>query len=42
MTELADKPDWRTQGPRPMTEREIRDVVAWLATRREATPMANP
>jgi mono/diheme cytochrome c family protein len=32
-------PDWRRNVPgRPMTEREITDVVAWLATRRAQTP----
>jgi mono/diheme cytochrome c family protein len=32
-------PDWRGNVPgRPMTEQEITDVVAWLATRRAQTP----
>lgn len=31
-------PDWRSDGPRPLTEPEITDLVAWLAQHRTATP----
>jgi hypothetical protein len=32
-------PDWRGNIPgKPMTDREITDVVAWLASRRVQTP----
>lgn len=34
-------PDWRTDGTRPMTATEISDVVAWMASQRVPTPMAN-
>jgi cytochrome c oxidase cbb3-type subunit 3 len=34
-----DAPDWRGNVPgRPMTDQEIRDVVAWLASRRAQNP----
>jgi mono/diheme cytochrome c family protein len=31
-------PDWRTDAAVPMTDRQITDVVAWLATQRTADP----
>jgi mono/diheme cytochrome c family protein len=31
-------PDWRTDAAVPMTDRQITDVVAWLATKRTADP----
>jgi cytochrome c oxidase cbb3-type subunit 3 len=32
-------PDWRGNGPgRPMSDQEVTDVVAWLASQRAATP----
>jgi mono/diheme cytochrome c family protein len=31
-------PDWRTDAAVPMTDRQITDVVAWLASRRTADP----
>ena len=31
-------PDWRSDGPRPLTEPEITDIVAWMAQHRTATP----
>jgi mono/diheme cytochrome c family protein len=31
-------PDWRSHGAQPMTEQQITDVVAWLASRRVADP----
>lgn len=34
-----DQPDWRNDVPgRPMSDREITDVVAWLASHRSLTP----
>jgi mono/diheme cytochrome c family protein len=34
-------PDWREAGDRVMTPQEISDVVAWMASKRRATPVAN-
>jgi cytochrome c oxidase cbb3-type subunit 3/ubiquinol-cytochrome c reductase cytochrome c subunit len=31
-------PDWRTDAAVPMTDQQITDVVAWLATKRTADP----
>jgi mono/diheme cytochrome c family protein len=31
-------PDWRTDGAQPMTDQEITDIVAWLASKRVANP----
>lgn len=31
-------PDWRSDGAQPLTDQEITDVVAWLASRRSANP----
>jgi mono/diheme cytochrome c family protein len=31
-------PDWRSHGAQPMTEQQISDVVAWLASKRVADP----
>jgi cytochrome c oxidase cbb3-type subunit 3/ubiquinol-cytochrome c reductase cytochrome c subunit len=31
-------PDWRTFGAQPMTDQQISDVVAWLASKRVADP----
>ncbi len=31
-------PNWKNDGPRPLTEPEITDVVTWLAQHRTATP----
>jgi len=31
-------PDWRSHGAQPMTEQQITDVVAWLASKRIADP----
>ena len=31
-------PDWRTDGSQPMTDQQITDVVAWLASKRTANP----
>jgi len=37
---LPDKgmPDWRTDARRPLTDRQITDIVAWLASKRTADP----
>jgi mono/diheme cytochrome c family protein len=32
------KPDWRSDGPQPMTDQQITDIVAWLASKRVANP----
>jgi hypothetical protein len=32
------KPDWRRDGPQPMTDQQITDVLAWLASKRVANP----
>lgn len=34
-------PDWREAGDHVMTPQEISDVVAWMVSKRRATPMAN-
>jgi mono/diheme cytochrome c family protein len=31
-------PDWRSDGPVPMTDQQITDIVAWMASKRTATP----
>ena len=31
-------PDWRTDGPQPMTDQQVTDVVAWMASKRVANP----
>lgn len=31
-------PDWRNDGPRPMTDQEVTDILAWIASRRVANP----
>ncbi|HEX3374939.1 MAG TPA: cytochrome c [Edaphobacter sp.] len=31
-------PDWRTDGAQPMTDQQITDIVAWLASKRTSTP----
>lgn len=31
-------PDWRSDGPKPMTDQQITDIVAWLASKRVADP----
>ena len=31
-------PDWRTDAAQPMTDQQITDVVAWLASKRTANP----
>ena len=31
-------PDWRTDTAQPMTDQQITDIVAWLASRRSANP----
>ena len=31
-------PDWRTDGPQPMTDEQVTDIVAWLASKRVANP----
>ena len=31
-------PDWRSDGAQPMTDQQITDVVAWLASKRTSTP----
>jgi mono/diheme cytochrome c family protein len=31
-------PDWRTDGPQPLTDQQITDIVAWLASKRIADP----
>jgi mono/diheme cytochrome c family protein len=33
-----DMPDWRTDGTQPMTDEQITDIVAWLATKRTLNP----
>lgn len=35
-------PDWREAGDRPMTNREISDVVAWMAAQRVPAPSGGP
>ncbi len=31
-------PDWRTDGAQAMTDQQISDIVAWLASKRTANP----
>jgi cytochrome c oxidase cbb3-type subunit 3/ubiquinol-cytochrome c reductase cytochrome c subunit len=31
-------PDWRTDGAEPLTDQQITDIVAWLASKRTANP----
>jgi cytochrome c oxidase cbb3-type subunit 3/ubiquinol-cytochrome c reductase cytochrome c subunit len=31
-------PDWRSDGKQPMSDQQVTDVVAWLASKRVATP----
>ncbi|MGB6692058.1 MAG: cytochrome c [Terracidiphilus sp.] len=31
-------PDWRTDAARPMTDQQVTDIVAWMASKRVATP----
>jgi mono/diheme cytochrome c family protein len=31
-------PDWRSDGAQPMTDQQITDIVAWLASKRSANP----
>jgi cytochrome c oxidase cbb3-type subunit 3/ubiquinol-cytochrome c reductase cytochrome c subunit len=31
-------PDWRSDGAQPMSDQQVTDVVAWLASKRVATP----
>jgi cytochrome c oxidase cbb3-type subunit 3/ubiquinol-cytochrome c reductase cytochrome c subunit len=31
-------PDWRTDAAQPMTDQQITDIVAWLASKRSANP----
>jgi len=31
-------PDWRTDGTQPMTDQQITDIVAWLASKRTINP----
>lgn len=31
-------PDWRTDGAQPMTDQQIADIVAWLASKRTSNP----
>jgi cytochrome c oxidase cbb3-type subunit 3/ubiquinol-cytochrome c reductase cytochrome c subunit len=31
-------PDWRSDGAAPLTDQEITDIVAWLASKRTAVP----
>ena len=33
-----DMPDWRSDGSQPLTDQEITDVVAWMASKRVADP----
>ncbi len=32
------KPDWRSDGAQPMTDQQITDIIAWLASKRIANP----
>jgi mono/diheme cytochrome c family protein len=32
------KPDWRNDGPQPMTDQEVTDILAWIASKRVAHP----
>jgi cytochrome c oxidase cbb3-type subunit 3/ubiquinol-cytochrome c reductase cytochrome c subunit len=31
-------PDWRTDAAQPMTDQQITDIVAWLASKRTNNP----
>jgi mono/diheme cytochrome c family protein len=31
-------PDWRSDGPQPMTHQQVTDVLAWIASKRVANP----
>jgi hypothetical protein len=31
-------PDWRSDGAQPLTDQQITDIVAWLASKRTANP----
>ena len=31
-------PDWRSDGPQPMSDQQVTDVVAWMASKRVAAP----
>jgi mono/diheme cytochrome c family protein len=31
-------PDWRTDGTQPMTDQQVTDIVAWLASKRTSNP----
>jgi mono/diheme cytochrome c family protein len=31
-------PDWRTDGARPMTDQQVTDIVAWMASKRVSNP----
>lgn len=31
-------PDWRSDGPQPMTDQQVTDIVAWMASKRVANP----
>lgn len=34
-------PDWRGFGPQPLTDQQVTDIVAWLASQRQGTPAAS-
>jgi cytochrome c oxidase cbb3-type subunit 3/ubiquinol-cytochrome c reductase cytochrome c subunit len=31
-------PDWRSDGAQPLTDQQITDIVAWLGSKRTASP----
>jgi mono/diheme cytochrome c family protein len=31
-------PDWRSDGAQPMTDQQVTDIIAWMASKRVATP----
>ncbi len=31
-------PDWRNDGPQPMTDQQVTDILAWIASKRVANP----
>ena len=31
-------PDWRTDAAQPMTDQQVTDIIAWMASKRVATP----
>lgn len=33
-----DMPDWRSDGPQPMTDQQVTDILAWIASKRVANP----